>query len=158
MNGLKLIKLIIFLLLVFSLFVTSVFLFLPGSRKYTKLNIVYYHLYTFDEIKEMPIISSEYQINYEPVDGNSGEFNDIIFFNVDAKRNHELFDYVKRSGFPGSLTNTGRENDGLRVIQELILSSMKQNKPHRSWWKKTDAPALRGFGVMLSYFIGQIYW
>ncbi|MEM8111609.1 hypothetical protein Q4S27_21075, partial [Morganella morganii subsp. sibonii] len=85
----------------FSLFVTSVFLFLPGSREYTKLNIVYYHLYTFDEIKEMPIISSEYQINYEPVDGNSGEFNDIIFFNVDAKRNHELFDYVKRSGFSG---------------------------------------------------------
>lgn len=101
MNGLKLSKLIIFLLLVFSLFVTSVFLFLPGSREYTKLNIVYYHLYTFDEIKEMPIISSEYQINYEPVDGNSGEFNDIIFFNVDAKRNHELFDYVKRSGFSG---------------------------------------------------------
>ncbi|WP_262859570.1 MULTISPECIES: hypothetical protein [Enterobacterales] len=94
-------KLIIFLLLVFSLFVISVFLFLPGSREYTKLNIVYYYLYTFDEIKEMPIISSEYKINYEPVDGNSADFNDIIFFNVDAERNHELFDYIKQSGFSG---------------------------------------------------------
>lgn len=101
MNGLKLSKLIIFLLLVFSLFVTSVFLFLPGSREYTKLNIVYYYLYTFDEIKKIPMISGKYEINYEPVDGNSAEFNDIVFFNVDAKRNHELFDYVKQSGFSG---------------------------------------------------------
>ncbi|WP_247715361.1 hypothetical protein [Morganella morganii] len=47
------------------------------------------------------MISGEYEINYEPVDGNSAEFNDIIFFNVDTKRNHELFDYVKWSGFSG---------------------------------------------------------
>ncbi|HDU8584320.1 TPA: hypothetical protein RG685_003741 [Morganella morganii] len=99
MNGLKLSKLIIFPLLVFSFSVTAVFLFLPGSREYTKLNIVYYYLYTFDEIKEMPMISNDYKINYEPVDGNSAEFNDIVFFNVDTKRNHELFAYVKRSGF-----------------------------------------------------------
>lgn len=99
MNGLKLSRLIIFLLLVFSFFVTVIFLFLPGSREYTKLNIVYYYLYTFDEIKKIPMISGEYEVNYEPVDGNSAEFNDIVFFNVDTKRNHELFDYVKRSGF-----------------------------------------------------------
>lgn len=49
----------------------------------------------------MPIISNDYKINYEPVDGNSAEFNDIVFFNVDIKRNNELFDYVKRSGFSG---------------------------------------------------------
>ncbi|EMO4162867.1 hypothetical protein ISO84_12355 [Morganella morganii subsp. morganii] len=101
MNGLKLSRLIIFLLLVFSFFVTVIFLFLPGSREYTKLNIVYYYLYTFDEIKKIPMISCKYEINYEPVDGNSGEFNDIVFFNVDTKRNHELFDYVKQSGFSG---------------------------------------------------------
>ncbi|EMD6372514.1 hypothetical protein VRQ87_002404 [Morganella morganii] len=101
MNGLKLSRLIIFSLLVFSFFVTVLFLFLPGTREYTKLNIVYYYLYTFDEIKKIPMISGEYEINYEPVDGNSAEFNDIIFFNVDTKRNHELFDYVKRSGFSG---------------------------------------------------------
>lgn len=35
------------------------------------------------------------------MDGNSAEFNDIVVFNVDVKRNHELFDYVKRSGFSG---------------------------------------------------------
>lgn len=99
MNGLKLSRLIIFLLLVFSFFVTVIFLFLPGNREYTRLNIVYYYLYTFDEIKKIPMISGEYEINYEPVDGNSAEFNDIVFFNVDTKRNHELFDYVKRSGF-----------------------------------------------------------
>ncbi len=101
MNGLKLSKLIISLLLIFSLFITVIFLFLLGSREYTKLNIVYYYLYTFDEIKEMPIISNDYKINHEPVDGNSAEFNDIVFFNVDIKRNNELFDYVKRSGFSG---------------------------------------------------------
>lgn len=101
MNGLKLSRLIIFPLLVFSFFVTVVSLFLPGSREYTKLNIVYYYLYTFDEIKKIPMISGEYEINYEPVDGNSAEFNDIVFFNVDTKRNHELFDYVKQSGFSG---------------------------------------------------------
>ncbi|HIH4848699.1 TPA: hypothetical protein ACYSAQ_002972 [Morganella morganii] len=94
-------RLIIFSLLVFSFFVTVLFLFLPGTREYTKLNIVYYYLYTFDEIKKIPMISGEYEINYEPVDGNSAEFNDIIFFNVDTKRNHELFDYVKWSGFSG---------------------------------------------------------
>lgn len=101
MNGLKLSKLIIFLLLVFSFLVTVIFLLLPGSREYTKLNIVYYYLYSFDEIKEIPMISGEYKINYEPIDGGSGESNDIIFFNVDAKRNPELFDYIKQSGFSG---------------------------------------------------------
>lgn len=101
MNGLKLSKLIIPLLLIFLFLVTVVFLFLPGSREYTKLNIVYYYLYSFDEIREIPMISGEYKINYEPVDGGSGESNDIIFFNVDAKRNHELFDYIKQSGFSG---------------------------------------------------------
>ncbi|HCT5879304.1 TPA: hypothetical protein OT180_002333 [Morganella morganii] len=99
MNGFKLSKLIIFPLFIFFLFVTVIFLFLPGNREYTKLNIVYYYLYTFDEINKIPMISGEYEINYEPVDGNSAEFNDIVFFNVDTKRNHELFDYVKRSGF-----------------------------------------------------------
>ena len=101
MNGLKLSKLIIPLLLIFLFLVTVVFLFLPGSREYTKLNIVYYYLYSFDEIREIPMISGEYKINYEPVDGGSGESNDIIFFNVDAKRNHELFGYIKQSGFSG---------------------------------------------------------
>ncbi|MBT0461148.1 hypothetical protein [Morganella morganii] len=133
-------KLIIFPLFIFFLFVTVIFLFLRGNREYTKLNIVYYHLYTFDEIKEIPIISSDYKISYEPVDGNSGEFNDIIFFNVDAKRNHELFDYVKRSGFSG-------EFDQYRKRERWVKDNTK-----------IDAPALRGFRVMLSYFIGQIYW
>lgn len=140
MNGLILSKLIIFPLFIFFLFVTVIFLFLRVNREYTKLNIVYYHLYTFDEIKEMPIISSDYKISYEPVDGNSGEFNDIIFFNVDAKRNHELFDYVKRSGFSG-------EFDQYRKRERWVKDNTK-----------IDAPALRGFRVMLSYFIGQIYW
>ncbi len=140
MNGLILSKLIIFPLFVFFLFVTVIFLFLRVNREYTKLNIVYYHLYTFDEIKEMPIISSDYKINHEPVDGDSGEFNDIVFFNVDVKRNHELFDYVKRSGFSG-------EFDQYRKRERWVKDNTK-----------IDAPALRGFRVMLSYFIGQIYW
>lgn len=128
MNGLKLSKLIIFPLLVFSLFVTSVFLFLPGNREYTKLNIVYYHLYTFDEIKEIPIISSEYVINYEPVDGNSGEFNDIVFFNVDAKRNHELFDYVKRSGFSGEFDQYRKRERWVRgnTKIDIIINETEQ--------------------------------
>lgn len=139
MNGLILSKLIIFPLFVFF-FVTVIFLFLRVNREYTKLNIVYYHLYTFDEIKEMPIISSDYKINHEPVDEDSGEFNDIVFFNVDVKRNHELFDYVKRSGFSG-------EFDQYRKRERWVKDNTK-----------IDAPALRGFRVMLSYFIGQIYW
>lgn len=140
MNGLILSKLIIFPLFIFFLFVTVIFLFLRVNREYTKLNIVYYHLYTFDEINKIPMISVEYEINHEPVDGDSGEFNDIVFFNVDVKRNHELFDYVKRSGFSG-------EFDQYRKRERWVKDNTK-----------TDAPALRGFRVMLSYFIGQIYW
>lgn len=140
MNGLILSKLIIFPLFIFFLFVTVIFLFLRVNREYTKLNIVYYHLYTFDEINEIPMISVEYEINHEPVDGDSGEFNDIVFFNVDVKRNHELFDYVKRSGFSG-------EFDQYRKRERWVKDNTK-----------IDAPALRGFRVMLSYFIGQIYW
>ncbi|WP_369443225.1 hypothetical protein [Morganella morganii] len=133
-------KLIIFPLFIFFLFVTVIFLFLRVNREYTKLNIVYYHLYTFDEINEIPMISVEYEINHEPVDGGAGEFNDIVFFNVDVKRNHELFDYVKRSGFSG-------EFDQYRKRERWVKDNTK-----------IDAPALRGFRVMLSYFIGQIYW
>ncbi|KNZ86674.1 hypothetical protein AKG16_13340 [Morganella morganii] len=83
----------------------------------------------------------------------------MILFSLMSMQRETMNSLTMLNGqvFPVSLTNTGRENDGLRVIQELILSSMKKNKPHRSWRKKTDTPALRGFRVMLSYFIGQIY-
>lgn len=128
MNGLTLSKLIISLLLIFSLPVMAVFLFLPGSREYTKLNIVYYYLYTFDEIKEMPMISGEYEISHQPVDGNSAEFNDIVFFNVDAKRNHELFDYVKQSGFSGEFDQDRKRErwvkDNIKI--DIIISEAEQ--------------------------------
>lgn len=99
MNGLKLSKFIVLPLFIFLFLATAIFLFLPGNREYTKINIVYYNLYTFDEVKNVPMLSDVYQITYDPVDGNSSEFNDIIFFNVNADENKKLFEYVESIGF-----------------------------------------------------------
>lgn len=99
MNGLKLSKFIVLPLFVFLFLAAAVFLFLPGNREYTKTNIVYYNLYTFDEVKKIPMLSDVYQITYDPVDGNSSEFNDIIFFNVNSDENKKLFEYVESIGF-----------------------------------------------------------
>ncbi len=52
-NGLKLNKFFVFpILLVLSLMTTIILLMFPGDREYTKLNFVYYYLYTFDEVKK----------------------------------------------------------------------------------------------------------
>ncbi len=100
MNGLKLNKFFIFpILLILSLMTAIILLIFPGDREYTKLNFVYYYLYTFDEVKKIDFISDEYIIIYRPIDGNSNESNDVIFFNIKPEKNIALIDNLSKNGF-----------------------------------------------------------
>ncbi|EMH1104839.1 hypothetical protein V6A50_001523 [Proteus mirabilis] len=110
MNGLKLNKFFVFpILLVLSLMTTIILLMFPGDREYTKQNFVYYYLYTFDEVKKIDFISDEYIIIYRPIDGNSNESNDVIFFNIKPEKNIALIDNLSKNGFTSTYDDFYKE-------------------------------------------------
>ncbi len=66
-NGLKLNKFFVFpILLVLSLMTTIILLMFPGDREYTKLNFVYYYLYTFDEVKKIDLYQMNISLSIDP--------------------------------------------------------------------------------------------
>nr|WP_155195832.1 MULTISPECIES: hypothetical protein [Proteus] len=88
---------------------TIILLMFPGDREYTKLNFVYYYLYTFDEVKKIDFISDEYIIIYRPIDGNSNESNDVIFFNIKPEKNIALIDNLSKNGFTSTYDDFYKE-------------------------------------------------
>ena len=99
MNGLRLSKIFILLAIFFLTLIFFSWVVLPGDRAYTKLNFIYYNMYTFDEVKKINFISDDYTINYRFIDGNANESNDVFFFNVDPEKNIELIDNLSENGF-----------------------------------------------------------
>ncbi|WP_249043103.1 hypothetical protein [Xenorhabdus doucetiae] len=69
------------------------------NLSYTKKNFIYYNMFTFDEIKHIPLISNNYIIYYDSPDGTSTMTNDIVFSNVDLDSETELIKYVENMGF-----------------------------------------------------------
>ncbi|WP_323856680.1 hypothetical protein [Xenorhabdus doucetiae] len=69
------------------------------NLSYTKKNFIYYNMFTFDEIKHIPLISKNYIIHYDSPDGTSTMTNDIVFSNVDLDSETELIKYVENMGF-----------------------------------------------------------
>lgn len=99
MSGLRLSKVFTLLIMLFFVLIFFFWMILPGDREYTKLNFIYYNMYTFDEVKKINFISDDYIINYRFIDGNANESNDVFFFNVDPKKNIELTDSLSENGF-----------------------------------------------------------
>ncbi|WP_246550893.1 hypothetical protein [Photorhabdus caribbeanensis] len=69
------------------------------NLSYTKENFIYYNMFTFDEIKSIPLISNDYVIYYDSPDGTSTIINKIVFSNVNLNSKSELIKYVESMGF-----------------------------------------------------------
>ncbi|WP_244590615.1 hypothetical protein [Xenorhabdus mauleonii] len=69
------------------------------NLSYTKRNFIYYHAFTFDEIKNVPLISNDYIIHYDSPDGNNTMMNEIVFSNVNLNNLTKLIEYTESMGF-----------------------------------------------------------
>ncbi|CDG17581.1 hypothetical protein [Xenorhabdus doucetiae] len=102
MPGLRLSSFIRILVFI-SIFIGCVVIFFMSlanvNLSYTKKNFIYYNMFTFDEIKHIPLISNNYIIYYDSPDGTSTMTNDIVFSNVDLDSETELIKYVENMGF-----------------------------------------------------------
>ncbi|CCW29681.1 conserved exported hypothetical protein [Xenorhabdus nematophila F1] len=102
MLGLRLssfIKIIFFIFILIGCVLIFLMSLVNVNLSYTKNNFIYYNMFTFDEIKNFPLISKDYIIHYDSPDGTATMTNDIVFSNVDSDRKNELIKYVESMGF-----------------------------------------------------------
>ncbi|HEJ9661052.1 TPA: hypothetical protein ACKRFJ_000067 [Proteus mirabilis] len=95
----KLIKFIFIVLLLVGLILSLPMLFVDNHFSYTKQDMIRYNLFTFDEIKNAPIISNNYIIFYDSPDGVAPMTNSILFSNVNPNRKIELINYIEKLGY-----------------------------------------------------------
>ncbi|CDL83879.1 hypothetical protein ID852_17490 [Xenorhabdus sp. 42] len=102
MLGLRLSNFIRICIVIFSLIIGIIFFIASLANvnvSYTKRNFIYYYMFTFNEIKNAPLISSDYIIYYDSPDGNNTMTNEITFSNVKSNRLVELIEYTENMGF-----------------------------------------------------------
>ncbi|KMW72263.1 hypothetical protein TI10_14905 [Photorhabdus luminescens subsp. luminescens] len=107
-------------------------LFVNVNFSYTKNDFIKYNIFTFDEIKRMPFISSDYIIYYDSPDGTKPMINEIVFSNVNPNRKIELINYIENIGFlknkddywhKGNIFINIKQND----TERTILFSVEKN-------------------------------
>ncbi|KGM26280.1 hypothetical protein KS18_21650 [Photorhabdus luminescens] len=91
---------------------------------YTKENFIYYNVFTFDEIKSIPLISNDYVIYYDSPDGTSTTINKIVFSNVNLNSKSELIKYVESMGFEKYFDEYWRDEYWRK---DNVLINIKQN-------------------------------
>ncbi|HDT0719096.1 TPA: hypothetical protein QIB97_000079 [Proteus mirabilis] len=95
----KIIKFTFIALIFLGLVFTIPILFVDNHFSYTKQDMIRYNLFTFDEIKNAPIISNNYIIFYDSPDGVTPMTNSILFSNVNPNRKIELINYIEKLGY-----------------------------------------------------------
>lgn len=94
------------------------------NLSYTKENFIYYNIFTFDEIKNIPLISNDYVIYYDSPDGTSTTINKIFFSNVNLNSKAELIKYVESMGFEKYFDEYWRDEYWRK---DNVLINIKQN-------------------------------
>ncbi|MDE1482532.1 hypothetical protein [Xenorhabdus bovienii] len=124
---------LLFVFIPISIFVVSVLLFVMSlasvNFSYTKTNFIYYYLYTFNEIKNVPLISDDYIIYYSSPDGSDRMTNDVVFSNVNLNRKTELIKYVEDMGFKKYFDEYWREESWKK---DNVRISIQQNNTKRT--------------------------
>ncbi|MGJ0625086.1 hypothetical protein [Xenorhabdus bovienii] len=127
------IRKLFFVFIPISIFLVSVLLFVMSlasvNFSYTKTNFIYYYLYTFNEIKNVPLISDDYIIYYSSPDGSDRITNDVVFSNVNSNRKTELIKYVEDMGFKKYFDEYWREESWKK---DNVRISIQQNNTKRT--------------------------
>ncbi|OOC11996.1 hypothetical protein BM451_18730 [Dickeya dadantii] len=92
---------IIFFIFILTVVSTPI-LFINISLSYTKNDYIRYNIFTFEEIKGMPFISSDYKIYYDSPDGSKPMINEVFFFNTTSDKKSALVNYIESIGFQRS--------------------------------------------------------
>ncbi|WP_217471241.1 hypothetical protein [Photorhabdus akhurstii] len=95
----KFIKKIFIIFICLGVVLITPVLFVNINLSYTKNDFIKYNMFTFDEIKGMPFISSDYIIYYDSPDGTKPMINEVVFSNVNPNRKIELINYIENIGF-----------------------------------------------------------
>ncbi|AOR63710.1 hypothetical protein [Pectobacterium wasabiae] len=122
------IKAIFLLFLSIGIFIISAGLFYEESYYYKKNDYFTYHILTLDEVKDIPVISDNYEIYYYSQDGTQRLTNGVVFYNPIPERKAELVKYIETLGFkkiksfPWSYGNISeawiKEHDEVNLIQD----------------------------------------
>ncbi|MDE1474233.1 DUF1139 domain-containing protein [Xenorhabdus bovienii] len=119
--------------IVISVLIVGVLFFIASlanvNLSYTKRNFIYYHTFTFDEIKNIPLISNNYIIYYDSPDGSQIMTNEIVFSNVNLIRKKELIEYVENMGFKKYFDKYWNEDSWRK---DNVRISIKQNDTERT--------------------------
>ncbi|MDR0218790.1 MAG: hypothetical protein LBI71_07905 [Enterobacteriaceae bacterium] len=99
------------------------------NLSYTKRNFIYYYAFTFNEIKDIPLISDDYIIYYDSPDGNDTMTNEIVFSNVKLNRIPELIKYTENMGFIKYYDSYWKDE---RWHKDNTIISIKQNDTDRT--------------------------
>ncbi|WP_240042329.1 hypothetical protein [Photorhabdus khanii] len=99
------------------------------NLSYTKENFIYYNMFTFDEIKNIPLISNDYIIYYDSPDGTPTMTNKIVFSNVNLNNKSELIKYVENMGFEKYFDEYWRDEYWRK---DNVLINIKQNDTKRT--------------------------
>ncbi|MGV7960575.1 hypothetical protein QPK13_05465 [Photorhabdus tasmaniensis] len=107
-------------------------LFVNVNLSYTKNDFIKYNIFTFDEIKGMPFISSDYIIYYDSPDGTKLMINEVVFFNVNPNRKIEIINYIENTGFLKNEDNYWNKGNVVIKIEQndtehTILFSVEKN-------------------------------
>lgn len=103
---------IIFLLFVFIIIQFAILALIPSPKhiEYKESEIYSYHVYTDNDIKNVPRISREYHFTYDASNDEQEEMNSIVFVGGDLEK---LREYLKGLGYylsdQGSADDSGRE-------------------------------------------------
>ncbi|MCT8347231.1 hypothetical protein LGZ99_08410 [Photorhabdus temperata] len=128
----KVIKITFIALFFLGLIFTIPILFVDNHLSYTKNNFIKYNFFTFDEIKNIPIISNNYIISYDSPDGVKPMTNSILFSNVNPNRKIELTNYVEKLGYIKDI-NAYWNTDGSESWRKGdLFIQIKQNSTERT--------------------------
>ncbi|ACX86365.1 hypothetical protein F6Q07_19790 [Pectobacterium parmentieri] len=93
------IKAIFLLFFSIGVFIVSAILFYEESYHYKKNNYFTYYILTLDEVKDIPVISDNYEFYYYSQDGTQRLTNGVVFYNPIPERKAELVEYIEMLGF-----------------------------------------------------------
>ncbi|CCW30716.1 conserved hypothetical protein [Xenorhabdus nematophila F1] len=128
----KIIKITFIALFFLGLTFTIPILFVDNHFSYTKNDFIRYNLFTFDEVKNTPIISNDYIISYDSPDGIKPMTNSVLFSNVNLNRKVELINYIEKLGYIKDI-NAYWNTDGSESWNKgNVFIQIKQNDTDRT--------------------------
>ncbi|WP_233964202.1 hypothetical protein [Pectobacterium versatile] len=122
------IKAIFLLFFSIGVFIISAGLLYEESYHYKKDDYFTHYALTLDEVKDIPVISDNYEFYYYSPDGTQRLTNGVVFYNPMPERKAELIKYIETLGFkktksiPWSYGNINevwiKGHDEVNIIQD----------------------------------------